>query len=213
MRDWSQKKGDLAREYALRRQVEHLGHGCGDVLLALSAANRALVPEEISNIAGLTDQDSEAGLRALLGWRMVNQVREDDSASPAYRMNNNTSRLVQQTFRQDNRLKTYSAAFKALTGERVPEAKKRAIGHIIAETKKSVFNEQFEYAEGSLKASMTGELTDSPDLYGILGWLYTKWSIQEHGASARTAFEQSHRLGSQKIDPYFHWFTMEKKHR
>ena len=210
MRDWSQKKGDLAREYALRRQVEHLGHGCGDVLLALSAANRALVPEEISNIAGLTDQDSEAGLRALLGWRMVNQVREDDSSSPAYRMNNNTSRLVQQTFRQDNRLKTYSAAFKALTGERVPEAKKRAIGHIIAETKISVFNEQFEYAEESLKASMTGELTDSPDLYGILGWLYTKWSIQEHDVSARIAFEQSHRLGSQKIDPYFHWFTMEK---
>ena len=77
---WSQKQGDAAREYALRRQVEYLGHGCGDVLIALSAANRALVLQEISNIAGLTDGDSEAGLRELLRWRMVTQVTEDESA-------------------------------------------------------------------------------------------------------------------------------------
>ena len=117
---WSQKQGDAAREYALRRQVEYLGHGCGDVLIALSVANRALIPQEISNIAGLTDEDSEAGLRELLRWRLVNQVTEDDQASPAYRMNNNTGRLVKQTFKDDNRPKTYAAAFRALTGERVP---------------------------------------------------------------------------------------------
>ena len=109
MRDWSQKKGDAAREYALRRQIEYLGRASGDVLIALSVANRALVPAEISDITGFTDADSEAGLRALLQWRMVSQVAEDESSSPAYRMNSNTSRLVQQTFREDGRSKTYAA--------------------------------------------------------------------------------------------------------
>ena len=210
LRDWSQKKGDAAREYALRRQVEYLGSSCGDVLIALAAANRALVPVEISSIAGLTDADSVAGLRALLQWRMVNQVTTDESASPAYRMNENTSRLVQQTFRQDNRLTSYSAAFKSLTGERVPEAKKRAIGHIIYRAKEIEANGGFEAAEEHLKASMVGELSDSPDLYGVLGWLYSRQPYPECRQLARAAFDRSHRLGPSKEDPYFHWFTMEK---
>ena len=47
-------------------------------------------------------------------------------------MNSNTSRLVKQTFKGDTRVKDYAAAFRTLTGERVPEAKKRAIGRIIS---------------------------------------------------------------------------------
>ena len=203
LRDWSQKKGDAAREYALRRQVEYLGSSCGDVLIALAAANRALVPVEISSIAGLTDEDSVAGLRALLQWRMVNQVTTDESGSPGYRMNDNTSRLVQQTFRQDNRLKSYAAAFKALTGERVPEAKKRAIGHIIYRTKEIEASEGFEAAAEYLKDSMVGELSDSPDLYGVLGWLYSRQPYPEHQQLARAAFDRSHRLGPSQGRPLF----------
>ena len=211
MRDWSQKKGDAAREYALRRQIEYLGQGCGDVLIALSVADRALIPVEISNMSGLTDEDSEAGLRALLQWRMVNQVTEDQSSSPMYRMNLNTSRLVKQTFKDDNRLKTYAAAFRSLTGERVPEAKKRAIGRIIYETKNLERSHGFQVAQQHLTDNMTGELADSPDLYGVLGWLCAKQQIEEYTDTAREAFVRSHRLGSSKVDTYFHWVMMEKR--
>ena len=210
MEDWSQKRGDAAREYALRRQITHLGQSCGDVLIALSVANRPLLPVEVSNIAGLTDPDAEAGLRVLRDWKMVNQVTEDDSSSPAYRMNANTIRLVQQTFRDDNRLRTSKTAFSALTGERVPEMKRRAIGQIIARVTKLEFTEGFESAEEHLNDSMTGELTDSPDLYGVLGWLYSKQSVDQYGESARQAFDRSHRLGSSKVDTFYHWLTMEK---
>ena len=210
MEDWSQRKGDAAREYALRRQVEYLGHNSGDVLMALSVANRALLPVEISNIAGLTDGDSEAGLQELLQWRMVNRVTDDEFSSPAYRMNANTSRLVQQTFRDDNRLKTFSTAFKSLTGERVPEAKKRAIGGIIYRTKELQRTNSFEAALLHLKENMTGELIDSPDLHGVLGWLCSKQPLEEYEKTAREAFDRSHQLGSSKIDTYFHWASMEK---
>ena len=210
MEDWSQKRGDAAREYALRRQITHLGRSCGDVLIALSVANRPLLPVEVSNIAGLTDSDAEAGLRVLRDWKMVNQVTEDDSSSPAYRMNANTIRLVQQTFRDDNRLRTAKTAFNALTGERVPEMKRRAIGQIIAKVTQLELNEGFESAKEYLNDSMTGELTDSPDLYGVLGRLYSKQSVDQYGESARQAFDRSHRLGSSKVDTFYHWLTMEK---
>ena len=210
MEDWSQRRGDAAREYALRRQVEYLGRGSGEVLMALSVANRALIPVEISNIAGLTDSDAEEGLRQLLNWRMVNRVTEGDSSSPAYRMNTNTSRLVQQTFRDDNRLRTYAAAFKALTGERVPEAKKRAIGKIVNRTKELARTNSIQTAKEFLVDSMTGELTDSPDLYGVLGWLHAQEPLEECATLAQKAFQHSHLLGSSKVDTYYHWALIEK---
>ena len=207
---WSQRKGDAAREYALRRQVEYLGRSSGEVLIALSVANRALLPQEISSIAGLTDSDAESGLRELLRWRMVNQVTENDSISPAYRMNNNTGRLVQQTYRDDNRLNTYATAFKALNGERVPEAKRRAISRITSRTKQLEEHESFEDAKSFLLESMTGELSDSAELYGVLGWLCSKQKSEQDVIEARDAFSKSHQLGASKIDTYFHWVNMEK---
>ena len=207
---WSQRHGDAAREYALRRQVEYLGPGCGDVLIALTVANRALVPQEISNIAGLTDEDSEAGLRELLRWRMVNQVTSDGRESPAYRMNNNTRRLVRQTFKEDNRVSTYTAAFRALTGERVPEARRRAIGRIIHQTTELEIRNGFEPALQYLADNMVGELKEAPDLYGVLGRLYSRQADNSCRTNARAAFAKSHRLGAAKTDLYYHWVMMER---
>ena len=211
MEDWSQRKGDAAREYALRRQVEYLGHNCTEVLITLSVAERALIPVEISSIAGLTDRDAEAGLEELLRWKMVHRVMEDDSSSPGYRMNANTSRLVQQTFRDDNRQKTFSVAFKSLTGERAPESKRRAIGKIIYGTKELERNVSFEAARQHLIENMTGELKDAPDLHSVLGWLCSKQPIEEYSKPAREAFSESHRLGSSKVDTYFYWTMLEKQ--
>ena len=210
LENWSQKKGDAAREYALRRQVEYLGQSSAEVLIALSIANRSLLPVEISNIAGLTDGDAQGGLTELLQWRMVNQVIEDESSSPAYRMNANTSRLVQQTYRDDARMRTYSAAFKALTGERVPEAKRLAIGKIINRTKE-LSRTSFETSRDFLVGSMTGELAESSDLFGVLGWLYSNHEpIEEYAELAKEAFGRSHSLGSAKVDTYYHWALLEQ---
>ena len=212
MKNWSQKKGDAAREYALRRQVQYLGQNCAEVLMALSIANRGLLPVEISNIAGLTDGDVEAGLAQLLDWQMVNRAVVDEYDSPVYRMSANTSRLVGQTFRGDYRLRTYSAAFKSLTGERVPEAKRQAIGKVIHVSRELARTKSFEEARDYLFESMTGELADSPDLYGVLGLLHSRQRpLDVHIEHAREAFERSQRLGSSKTDTYYHWVMMEKQ--
>ena len=211
LRHWTQRKGDAARQYVLQRQIEYLSASSGDVLIALSAANRALKIVEISAIAGLTDDDSEAGVRELLRWRMVNQVIEEDSDTPAFRMNNNTSRLVQQTFRSDGRMKTCIDAFKALSGERVPEAKRSAIAKIVTRTRNLVMSGDFQTARDYLVSSMTGELANSADLVGVLGWLYSRQPLEQDATLAREAFQKSHRLGSSKVDTYFHWASLERK--
>ena len=210
METWSQRKGDAAREYALKRQAEYLGGSCGEVMVALSVANRALFLQEISSIAGLTDEDTQAGLDGLLRWRMVSKRMEDGSSAPLYRMGPNTIRLVQQTYREDVRRGTYSAAFRALTGERVPESKRRAIAKIVAETQEIQRTASFERAREFLEGSMVGELKDSPDLYGILGWLCARESGDGFEGAARRAFEKAHELGARKADTYYHWAMMEK---
>ena len=212
LRDWSQRKGDAARQYALQRQIEYLSHSSGEVLIALSVANRGLRIVEISAVAGLTDDDAQAGIEELLRWRMVNQVKEDDSESPVFRMNNNTSRLVQQTFRDDRRIRTFTGAFRALRGERVPEAKKIAIAKIVSRTMELIRSTSSQAAEEHLVGSMIGELADSPDLFGVLGRLRSeRQPLTEHAQSARDAFERSDKLGSSKVDTYYHWAVFERR--
>ena len=210
MRDWHQRRGDAAREYVLRRQIEHLGRSCGDLLIALSAATRALTPEELASIAGLTNQDVEGSIRELLRWRMVNRITENPM--PVYNMNPNTTRLVRQTYVDDSRFRTYTTAFRALVGERVPQAKKRAIGSIIYQTKELLRTESFDAARVYLEQSIAGELSDSADLYSVLGWLYSKQDDLQCRESAEDAFTRAYELGSSKVDTYFHWVIMAKNH-
>ena len=209
--DWGQRQGDAARQYALQRQVEYLSiSSSSDVLIALAAADRALKIVEISAVAGLTDDDAAAGIEELLKWRMVQDVIEDDSGTPAFRMNKNTNRLVEQTFRNDGRFTTYHDAFRALTGERVPEAMRAAIGRIISKTKTLERGGGFINAKNFLVDNMTGELANSADLYGNLGWLYSRQPIRENASMARDAFQMSHRLGASKVDIYNDWASLER---
>ncbi|MDE0102094.1 MAG: hypothetical protein OXN89_06925 [Bryobacterales bacterium] len=208
LKDWGQKKGDAARQYALQRQIEYLSHSTAEVLIALAVARQGLNAEQIGEVAGLTDDDAATGIGELLRWRMANQVTTDDDR-PVFRMNGNTIRLVEQTFKGDWRLGTYATAFKTLTGERVPEAKRAAIGRVVDRAKR-LSKDSFEEAERCLQDAMKGELRDSADLAGVLGWLYSN-QTPFHAPKAREAFEKSHRFGSTKVDTYYHWAEMERK--
>ena len=185
--------------------------------MALSVANGALQLVEISQIAGLTDDDAQAGVEALLKWRIVHRTTQDDSSSPAYRMNKNTSRLVEQTYRNDPRISGYVAAFRSLTGERIPEVKRRAIGGVFRRVRELELFEGLEAARQHLEVSMTGELADSPELFGMLGRLYSRQSATmptesaEYIEEAREAFVRADRLMGARVDTYFHWLMMEKE--
>ena len=206
--DWTHRQGDAAREYALTRQLQHLEGVSGDVLLAVAVSNRPLTMMEVGQLAGITDEDAELGIGDLLKWQLLHKsVRKEDSI-PVFNMNANTKRLTLNTFKASPKLSSMKTAFAVLTGERMPEAKIRAIATAIAEARRVLQAAGIDAAAESLKSSMTGELREAPDLYGNLGWIYAR--SNEYAAAARESFETAHRLGTKKVDPYFHWVEMEK---
>lgn len=208
LEDWSQRKGDAAREYALRRQLERLGETSAGVLIALSVSDRPLTYLEMATLAGVADEDAEGAVRNLLSWKLVGRVPTDDEDRPGFSLNLNTRRLVQRTYREDQRMDAYRARFKTLGSSRLPAARNARTAIAIGHAKALITRGDVGGAVAVLKESMTGELASSPDLYGALGWAYSR----AHDASindARAAFERAYELGATKEDTYFHWAKLE----
>ena len=205
---WQSRRGDAAREYALRSQV--INESWLELLFALAESKMALTTDDLSWVSGLSKEDTIAGLESLQMRKLVNLVWNDESGTTASRMNANTARLVRQTFERDNRLKWegISARYKTLTGQRQSQLGKRAIGELIAQaTKPKVTPEDAIFI---VRSGMTGELSTAADLHSLLGWLYTKLpAIQS--LEAKQAFSNAHQFGSQKIDTYWHWATLEQR--
>ncbi|MYA50760.1 MAG: hypothetical protein F4Y25_08525 [Chloroflexi bacterium] len=211
IQDWKQRQGDAAREYALSRQLAHLqkeGVG-GKVLKGVAASRHPLTLAEIGKLVGVTDLDAEAGVRNLLKWHLLYRaVREEDNV-PAFSMNGNTRRLTELVFKSDPEYIGMCTAVATLTGERIPEAKRKAIATAISYAQKTLRANGIDSAAGELRSRMTGELAHSADLHGALGWIYS----QPGGVSgtARECFEEACKLGSQHVETYLHWIDMEKR--
>lgn len=200
----------LARLYALRRQLEHLGDLARDVLIAIFIADRSLTILEIAQVSGRTDEDVEHALSDLLSWRLVNRAAGAQDARPGFDMNANTRRLVGKTYKGDARVAGYRTAFRSLSGEAMPTVQRHAIGSAINVARALVLRGEIEEAAVQLLQSMTGDLATAPDLHGALGWVYSRLP-DKHGGEARAAFERSHALGSRKEDTYYQWAAMERE--
>jgi tetratricopeptide (TPR) repeat protein len=208
---WSQRKGDAAREYALRRQLEQLGETSKDVLISLAVADRSLTTLEMATMAGLTDDDAEHAIRSLLDWRLVNRVPTPDEKRPGFSVNSNTARLVQQTYGKEPRIDGFRSKFKALRSTKAPAARTRAVASAIGIARSLVIRGDVHSAVEVLQERMTGELADSAELWGALGWTYSRLP-DEFFDEARTAFERAYDLGNTKEDTYYHWASMERAH-
>jgi tetratricopeptide (TPR) repeat protein len=208
---WSHRKGDAAREYALRRQLEQLGEASRDVLMALSVSDRGLTTLEMATMAGLTDEDAEHAVRSLLDWRLVNPVPTADEKRPGFTVNSNTARLVQRTYGKEPRMEGFRSKFKALGSAKAPAARTKTVASAIGVARSLVIRGDVHSAVKELKERMTGELADSGELFGALGWTYSRLP-DEFLDQARAAFERAYDLGNTKEDTYYHWASMESAH-
>jgi len=208
---WSQRKGDAARAYALRRQLEQLGEISKDVLIALSVSDRGLTTLEMATMAGVTDDDAEHAVQSLLDWRLVNRERTTDESRPAFSINPNTGRLVQRTYGKDPRMDGFRSRFKVLRTGKAPAGRTRAVASAIGLARSLVIRGDVRSAIEVLEERMTGELADSAELYGALGWTYSRLP-NEYFDKARATFERAYDLGNTKEDTYYHWASMERAH-
>ena len=208
--DWSQRKGDAARTYALRRQLSSLGEAARRALIGVAVANRPVSSLELSNVSGFTDDDTQHAIQDLLRWRLVNRLEIDTTGRPTFSCNRNTARLVQRTYGRDPTYGAYQASFKTLSGSALPPALRRAVATAISNARALVLRGDIEGATEDLRSAMTGELATNSDLWGALGWVLTRQRSGKSVRDARSAFRQSHSLGSRKEDTYFHWVALER---
>jgi hypothetical protein len=206
--DWSHRGGDAAREYALRRQLEQLGDAARDALIALSVADRTLTTLELGQLAGVTDDDASHAVDSLLRWRLINRVPAADDAAPAFSMGLNTKRLVLKTFGSDERTERYRARFRTIGSSRVSAARSAATAMAIGLARSLVVRGDVDGAIAALDERMTGDLADSPDLLGALGWAYSR-RPNERARDARRTFARAYELGNTKEDTYVHWAVLE----
>ena len=209
--DWSQKKGDAAREYALRRQLTALGEASRRALIAISVVNRPLSTLELANVSGFTDDDTQQAIQDLLSWRLVSRYGMNEDSRPTFSSNPNTRRLVQKTYGADPIYDSYRASFANLAGSAPSLAARRAVGAAISNAMALALRGDLEGAEQHLHSSMTGELKNNPDLWGALGYIRSRKRTGTAIADAREAFRRAHELGSRKEDTYFHWARMERE--
>lgn len=205
---WSQRKGDAAREYALRRQVEQLGEISKMVLLALSESDRPMPLIEISTIAGVSDDDAEQAVNSLLDWRLISSLGGDGRNRTNFTTNSNTSRLVEKTYGSEPEMEGVRSRLK---GRRRPTgigAERTAISSAIGVAQSLVTRGDVSAAIAALQEEMTGDLADSAELHGVLGWAYKRLPNPE---KARAAFRRAYELGDTKEDTYFHWSTLESQ--
>ena len=211
LRDWSQKKGDAAREYALRRQLDRLGHASQQALMSVTVADRPVSSVEIATISGFADDDIQHALNDLLAWRLINRLTPEAHDHPTFSSNNNTKRLVQKTFGRDPAFAGCKAAFQSLASVSLPDRMRKTIAQAISEATALVVRGDFSGAEQRLRDDMIGELELNPDMWGTLGWVLSR----SHDADAtvvRSTFETANRLGARKEDTYYHWVTFEREH-
>ncbi len=178
--------------------------------MALSVSDRPLTTLEMATLAAVTDDDAEHAVRSLLDWRLVNRVPSADESRPGFTMNSNTARLVQRTYGSEPRMDGFRSKFKALRSTNIPAARSSAIASAIGITRSLVIRGDVKSAIAELQERMTGELAESPDLFGALGWAYSRLP-GEFLREARAAFERAYELGNTKEDTYYHWASMERE--
>ena len=209
--DWSQRRGDAAREYALRRQLSSLGEAARRVLIALAVASRPVSGHELATISGFADDDVQHAIRDLVGWRLLNRADENPMGHPTFSCNRNTQRLVQKTYTRDPIYRAYQESFRNLVGSARPPALRRAVGSAISDAKAYVIRGDMQSAEECLRSAMAGELETNSDLWGSLGWVLSRRKDRESTGKARLAFSKSHTYGSRKEDTYYHWMELERE--
>ncbi len=206
---WSQRKGDAAREYALRRQLSELGEPARRAMIGVAVAERPVSIVELATISGYTGDDVGFAINDLLGWRLLNPQGTNSMGDPMFSCNNNTRRLTQKTYGRDPVYPALQQAYKSLTGSPLPAALRRVVGSAISIANQLVIRGNIEGASEILRDTMNGDLEHNADLWGALGWVLSRRRDSQSVIEAREAFERSHALGSRKEDTYFHWVQLE----
>lgn len=206
IKQWEQRSGDEAREYALGRECELLNDEGKKVLFAACVFPREITFDEIEKLTGLDAEGVQIGLGELQKVFLVSKPSLVEETR-RFEINFNTRSLVRAHFSGSavfRRIEqSYKSIFKSLS-----EPIKIEIDSVI--TRASFFVREGKSIDAKdLVDKVLLKYPNNKDLIGFLGFIYKSWKPKRRLTDARDHFLRAARLGVTSEKIYKHWCLME----
>jgi tetratricopeptide (TPR) repeat protein len=203
---WSGRRGDAAREYSLRRELEKLSEDAGSVLGVLAYSDAAVSLQECAAVLGLTDDKADTAMGELRNWNLLVRPGLVEEI-PRYTCSRNLGKLMRRTLEGTDQEQRIRNGLKGLRGVVVGSSRVRKyIQQAVALKRRGNQDE----AEATLLEGLR-DVPNSGELHAMLGWLYSRWLPSCRVVDAEENFERAEKLGSWGRDLYAHWADMELK--
>lgn len=205
---WQDKRGQAAREYAVRREFESLESAdAREILVALSSVDSAVSFDTLMATMNWHEDRMEDATRALNEMFLMPDITHKASSS-YFTINNNTRELVRTIYGRsgdfDRRRREILAAQGKSPASR-PELLyvKKCLGLLRARVEK---NEMTRSDAISELIELRKEHAGIASIWSTMGWVYKK---DEQVTAARDCFSKAVDLQCKDSDVYFHWAELE----
>jgi tetratricopeptide (TPR) repeat protein len=210
IKEWRERGGDAARNYALGREFSMLTPNAKSALLACAVSDGPVSLAEIQAVTGLTDDQARGAIDELQRLFLVPKPKLIEDVE-RFDLNLNTRVLVRTQMAAENPdlYRKVEGGFRALSGDLALAPQRLArIGAFIRQAVGLVKQNRHDDALKTLEAGLAAYPND-PDLLGQLGWLYRVWKPRPRVSEARECFQRAVNLNNHKVDLYVHWSEME----
>jgi tetratricopeptide (TPR) repeat protein len=209
---WKQKRGDAARDYAIRREFDQLSEEAQQVLLALTVFEGPCTMEQLRvaldwNVERVVD--AQQSLRNLYLMPTVT----GDADTQCMVLNTNTRILVERVFSKTEEFRRVKRSVDAVIGRLSPSAgEQQSVDQALrwvttTVTRTSRQDEALEQCVRRL-AELNERWPGRSDINGMLGWVFKR---MQRDTDAREAFRRAQELGSKEGHVYWHWSDLEAK--
>jgi tetratricopeptide (TPR) repeat protein len=206
---WRDRSGDVAREYALGREIELLSPRARQVLVAACMPSKPVSHFEIEAMTGLSFDEIAGSLRELQKLFLVPKPALFEGEE-RYNVNLNTRLLVKKTQSKLDMFRRVEQAWNNMCNG-AEATHDEVVSAAIRRANVLVRSREADKAEATLHSAL-GLRPNQPDLLGFLGWVYKAW-VPRRLTDARESFARAHKLGCKNVDMYRHWAQMELEER
>lgn len=204
---WRDKKGDEARKYALRREVEMLSDLAKEVLYVLALSPDPLSVIEVAHVLGWTEDRIIDAMAELERMYLV-PASELVEGVPRFQLNQNLTRLIRQELAHNrSEASKIRTAIRAVSGEDTLGGNAHTIAAFIRQAVAHSRSGRHDVAETTLLTALD-QFPNQPAIYERLGWVY-KFSNPQRVVDAREQWTRAYQLGSMATAMYREWITME----
>jgi hypothetical protein len=204
---WKERGGNIARKYALGREVELLTVNAKKVLFAACLGTGHVSFAELEAVTGLTSDYVTAALQELQKLFLVPKPKLIEGEQ-RFEVNVNTRALVRDVYGSDDFYRKVESIYKSISGQ-VSKTTKGDVGIIIRQAMFLQSSDKFQEAE-RLILNAIDTYHGEADLFSMLGRVYRAWNPPRL-TDAREKYQRAWQLKCRRPDMYDQWCTMEMR--